>query len=179
MDSKYIYMTGFAGAFGTYRMALENESLIRSDFSCCFSDHLIESAEKYLKETETESIFPDSGEFFAAGSGGLENLFYNLSVEYGEKIVVDLFSIPIRQETVELCELFGLNPYRMDSTGVYICISNDPKKVPAAFFKNPAVPVIIGRTADGRGAFFDMDGDRRCMEPLHYDDPYGYIKSVY
>lgn len=179
MGSKYIYMTGFAGAYGTYRMALDNVPLLRSDFPGSFSDHLIESAERYLKETEEASVRSESEQVFAAGPGGLENLFYKLSIGYGIKISVDLFSIPVRQETVELCELFGCNPYRMDSTGVYICISDDPAEVPDDFFKSPAASVIIGRTADGRGAYFYMNCDRRCMEPLHEDDPAGYVKSVY
>lgn len=43
----------------------------------------------------------------------------------GIGLEVDLKSIPIRQETVELCEAFRLNPYLLISSGCMLMAAPD------------------------------------------------------
>ena len=51
------------------------------------------------------------------GRGGIFNALWDLCQEQGTGCRVLLDAIPIRQETVEICELFGLNPYYAASSG--------------------------------------------------------------
>ena len=49
---------------------------------------------------------------------------------------IDLLSIPLRQEIIEICELFDENPYEAASAGAYLVIWNedDPEIANAAWF---------------------------------------------
>ena len=48
---------------------------------------------------------------FPMGEGGIFTALWRLAEEAGAGLEADLRKIPIRQETVEICEYFDLNPY--------------------------------------------------------------------
>jgi len=62
-----------------------------------------------------------------------------------------LTAIPVRQQTIEICETFGLNPYRLDAPSCRVWLTGDAaglKKLTAA----AGVPfAVIGYTAEGVG----------------------------
>lgn len=55
-----------------------------------------------------------------AGIGGIFTAVWNLSGAYETGMEIILRRIPIRQETVEICERYELNPYRLYSKGCYL-----------------------------------------------------------
>ena len=63
--------------------------------------------------------------FKADGKEGVLNLLYRISQELGTGLEADLFAIPVRQSTIELCECADINPYLLDSEGVFIAVTDD------------------------------------------------------
>ena len=49
--------------------------------------------------------------------GGIYGALWELAEASGVGLEIDLKAIPIRQETVEVCEQFHLNPYQLISSG--------------------------------------------------------------
>ena len=51
--------------------------------------------------------------------GGIFGALWEMAEASGVGLEIDLKKIPIRQETVEVCEFFGVNPYLFDLQRVY------------------------------------------------------------
>lgn len=49
--------------------------------------------------------------------GGIFGALWEMAEASGVGLCVDLKKIPIRQETIEICEFFNLNPYQLISSG--------------------------------------------------------------
>ena len=47
------------------------------------------------------------------GEGGIFAALYRLAKEADTGLVVDLKAMPVRQETIEICEYYKLNPYQL------------------------------------------------------------------
>ena len=49
--------------------------------------------------------------------GGIFGALWEIAEASGTGLEIDLKAIPVRQETIEVCEMFGLNPYQLISSG--------------------------------------------------------------
>ena len=56
----------------------------------------------------------------------------------------DMSSISIRQETVEICEFYRLNPYQMASSGSFLIVTEDAGRVIEILEKGGARAVSLG-----------------------------------
>ena len=52
------------------------------------------------------------------GEGGIFKALWDLGEECGSGLLADMKKIPVRQETIEICEYYGRNPYTEDSAGM-------------------------------------------------------------
>lgn len=56
--------------------------------------------------------------------GGILAALWNISGAYEQGIQVELLKLPVRQELIEICEFFDLNPYRLKSGECFIVVSD-------------------------------------------------------
>ena len=56
------------------------------------------------------------------GEGGVFGALWDIAQVAGTGIKVDFKKIPIKQETIEVCEIFDINPYALKSAGSFIII---------------------------------------------------------
>ena len=83
---------------------------------------LVETAKDFSKLL---SVVPDSRVAMEVGvsamhdvtEGGIFGALWEMGAAAGVGLEVDLKKIPIRQETVEVCEVFDINPYLLISSG--------------------------------------------------------------
>ena len=57
--------------------------------------------------------------------GGIFGALWEMAEASGVGLEIDLKKIPIRQETVEVCEFFGVNPYLLISSGCMLMAAQD------------------------------------------------------
>ncbi len=113
-----IIVTGWIGLQGTSILAKEKERELRERFSVPFLekaqqlDHLLSILpdSRIFKEFEVSSVQTVIG-------GGIYRALWELAEQNGIGLDLELRSIPVRQETVEICEYFRINPYRLLSGG--------------------------------------------------------------
>lgn len=117
-----------AGVIGNagVRLALET----REDaLSARFSKAFIKRAWEQVQETWglSPELLAQCGatEWEYIGEGGIFAALWNLSGAYGQGISFELTRIPVRQETIEVCELFDLNPYRLASGGCVLAAADN------------------------------------------------------
>lgn len=80
----------------------------------------------------------------ALGRGGIEAALYELADSMNVGFKVDMNSLPIRQETVELCEVLKKNLYELNSNGAMIIVSEEAEKLKNYLFENRIKAELIG-----------------------------------
>ncbi len=110
---------GMAGLFGTLTLLEEKQEELSLRFSRRFlrqcgrlSDLLIPDPEAFPLDLVTCRCLP--------GEGGILSALWRMGEASDVGFQADLRRIPIRQETVEICEVFELNPYRLYSEGTLL-----------------------------------------------------------
>ena len=87
--------------------------------------------------------------FREMGDGGILNALWYMNEELSSGMEIDLRKIPIRQETVEILELFNVNPYYAKSNGAWLLVTQDPVSV-TEFCEEAGLPCsLIGRITHG------------------------------
>ena len=54
---------------------------------------------------------------YAMKEGGFLSALWKMAEASQVGLTVDFRKVPIRQETIEVCEIFDINPYRLESEG--------------------------------------------------------------
>lgn len=62
---------------------------------------------------------------FQAGSGGILAALWEMAETLHIGFEAELSGISVRQETVEICEFYRLNPYQMASSGSFLIVTED------------------------------------------------------
>ena len=84
----------------------------------------------------------------------------------------DLKKIPIRQETIEICELFNLNPYQLISSGSMLIGTDHGSQLVDALAKEGIHAAVIGKAVEGNDRVIFNDGEKRFLEPPKADELY-------
>ena len=83
-----------------------------------------------------------------------------------------LKKIPIRQETIEICEFFNLNPYQLISSGSMLIGTDHGSQLVDALAKEGIHASVIGKAVEGNDRVIFNDGEKRFLEPPKADELY-------
>ena len=145
-----IIMTGWAGDTGSAVLAEHYREELMERLTPSFLNR--------LKEIKAQEM-PAEGEcMIPIGSGGVFAALWQLAKESGMGIAVDMEQIPIRQETIEVCELLEVNPYQLQSGG-YLYLRPSGANI---LDKEEFSGVVIGVVHSGK------DKAIRCKEGIRY-----------
>ena len=120
-----LVVAGYAGLAGTVKLAEAKEEELSRWFSNGYMEE-IAGCSRYLLREEN-GFWRDCGaaEWEPAGEGGILTAIWNLTGAYETGVEFYLRQIPIRQETVEVCERLELNPYRLYSQGCVLLTADN------------------------------------------------------
>ncbi|MGP1348318.1 MAG: AIR synthase-related protein [Stomatobaculum sp.] len=129
MTEKDLVFSGYAGEAGGRRIAAAKQEFLRGRFRKSYVERLISGEERGAPEEAPDEVEKTA---FAAGAaesirvkqGGVLAALYDMARARNCGLRIHLRQIPIRQETVELCELFSLNPYRLYSNCLIFVADN-------------------------------------------------------
>ncbi len=82
-------------------------------------------------------------------NGGIFGALWELSRKIGVGLTVNLKDIPIKQETIELCEFYDLNPYEFLSGGSLLMAAEDGEELVWKLREKGISSAIIGKTIKG------------------------------
>lgn len=168
-----LVMTKWAGLEGTAIIAAEKEAelqgRIRSD--------LIEAAKAMGEQI---SVVEDARVAMKAGvsamhdvtEGGVFGALWEMAAASGVGVEVDLPAIPLRQETVELCEYFDVNPYMLISSGCLLMGTEKGNHLVSELSKAGIPAAVIGRVTEGNDRVILNRGERRFLTPPESDQLY-------
>ena len=143
-----LVVAGYAGLAGTVKLA----EAAKEELSRWFSD-------EYMEEiADAAPLCPVSPEFWRscgaaewepAGEGGILTAIWNLTGAYETGVEFYLRQIPMRQETVEVCERLELNPYRLYSLGCVLLTADNGGQLVRILAENHIPAQVIGRVNKG------------------------------
>ena len=147
-----LVMAGYAGFAGTVKIGAEKRDFLKTRFSPMFLRCLDEtepySVEQWIKREQKEEHCSFTA-YEYAGEGGVLAALWNLSGIFNAGIDADLRRMPVRQVTVEVCELFELNPYRLYS-GNCAVLASDRGGLLVRRLREEGIPAgVIGNVAEG------------------------------
>lgn len=168
-----IVATKWVGLEGTGILACENEEELRERLSQPFID-------KAKTFGRLMSIIPEAAVAVKSGAsamhdvseGGIFGALWELAESAGVGLEIDLKKIPIRQETIEICEFLDLNPYKILSGGCLLIATEDGNGLVMELEKADIPATIIGKATDSNDRVLINEDERRFLETTQTDELY-------
>ena len=168
-----IVATKWVGLEGTAILAKEREEELRTRYAKPF----IDNAKVF---GQMMSIVPEAAVAIKSGAsamhdvseGGIFGALWELAESAGVGLEIDLKKIPIRQETVEICEFFDLNPYKIVSGGCLLIATADGNGMILELEKAGIPATVIGKAIDSNDRVLLNEDERRFLETTQTDELY-------
>lgn len=149
---------------GTARLAGQHRERLRERFPLRMIDEAA-AFDRYF------SVVPEAATAMKSGVCGIRGLsqsgifagLWEMAQEAGVGLEVDLRKIPVRQETIEICEFFGENPYELASGGCLLMTAENGNSIVAALLREGIPAVVIGRTTQGKERLLYNQGRKRYL----------------
>lgn len=171
-----LVLTKWAGLEGTSILAKEKYEALRIRFSKSF----LLKAQKF---DELLSVLPEAAAAVKSGAGAMHDVteggifgaLWEMAESSGVGLEIELKDVPLKQETVEICEFFGINPYGLISSGAMLIAAWDGSQLVRDLKKEGIEAAIIGKATEGRDRILLKEGERRFLEPPKADELYKVI----
>lgn len=166
-----LVMTKYAGISGTALLA----SKYRKRLQKRFPSLLIEKAEALYNmvsvrtEAELAAGFGITAMHDVA-EGGVFGAVWELAERENIGLTLDLRKIPIRQETVEVCEFFDINPYQLKGDGALLILTDESIRLISAFEEAGIPAAVIGMVTENNDRILKNGDEVRFLEPNRMDD---------
>lgn len=115
---------GYAGREGARRISLIRERELLTWFSEEYLGQIQQNDEIQIDGISIPWQKYGATEWEEVGRGGIFTALWNLSGAYRLGFDIDLYKIPVKQETIEVCERYDLNPYRLFSSNCMVAVSD-------------------------------------------------------
>lgn len=168
-----VIITKWIGLEGTSIIAREKEEELLGRFSPSF---IKEAAElnRYM------SVVPEAAEAVKHGvtamhdvtEGGIFGALWEVAEASGVGLEIDLKSIPIRQETIEISEVFGINPYELISSGSMLITADRGHDLVRKLKAAGIEASVAGKVIKGNDRVLINGEERRFLEPPKSDELY-------
>lgn len=144
-----VVMSKWIGLQGTAKIAKEKKEELMKRLPARF----VAEASSYSKYM---SIVPEARIALHEGAaalhdvsgGGIFRALWELAERAETGIRIDLKKIPVKQETIEVCEVFGLNPYELLSGGALLMVTENGEVLAEKLAEAEISAAVIGRLTD-------------------------------
>ncbi len=168
-----ILVTKWIGIEGTSIIAKEKEKELKTRFSVDFVE-TAKDFEQYLSVLPEASIAAEFGisAMHDVTEGGIYGALWELAEASDVGLEIDLKAIPIRQETVEICEYFGLNPYYLISSGCMLMAGDRGHDLVRELKKAGIPAAVIGKAVEGKARRILNGEEEAFLERPRTDELY-------
>jgi hydrogenase maturation factor len=168
-----IVMTKWAGLEGTAIIAAAKEEELLTKYTLSF----IDQAKKMI---DYISVVPEAKVARAVGvtsmhdvtEGGIFGALWEIGAASKVGFEVDLKKILLKQETVEICEFYDINPYMLISSGCMLIVTDKANLLVDRLKTEGIVAAVIGRITAGNDRVIVNEEERRFLEPPKSDELY-------
>ena len=164
-------------------IALEGTSIIAKEKEAellqRYPGELVRTAQKF---DQYLSVLPEAKVAVMSGvsamhdvtEGGIFGALWELAESSGVGLEIDLRKIPVKQETIEVCEFFHINPYELISSGCMLMASPDGNTLVRELKKAGIHAAVIGKATAGNDRVLLNEEERRFLEPPKPDELFNF-----
>lgn len=168
-----VVVSKWIGLEGTSILAKEKEEELLTRYP----RHLINTAkgfDQYLSVVKEAATAVKSGvsAMHDVTEGGIFGALWEMAEGAGVGLKIDLKKVPIKQETVEICEFFRVSPYELISSGSLLMITDKGHDLVAALEEEGIHAAVIGKTTDNNDRVVTSGEESRFLEPPKTDELY-------
>lgn len=168
-----LVMTKWLGLEGTALLATMKASALETRYPL----GLIEAAKAFTKylSIDAEAAIAEKSDvsaMYAVREGGIFGGLWDFAQSNGVGLVIDLKKIPVKQETIEVCEFFDVNPYKLLSGGNLLIASSKGNQLVAQLAQEGISAAVIGTTTQGNDRVVTNEDETRYLEPAREDEVY-------
>ena len=173
-----IVISKWIGLEGTSILAKEKEKELGEKFAAPFIKKA-KSFDQYL------SVVPEATCAMKFGvsamhditEGGVFGALWEVAESAGVGLEIELKRIPVLQETIEVCEFFGISPYNLISSGSMIMVTDDGHELVRMLKKEKIHSVVVGKITEGKDRVVLNEDERRFLEPPKADELYRALRK--
>jgi hydrogenase maturation factor len=169
-----IVITKWVGLEGTSIIAAAREAELRKHYSQDFVDR----AKGFIRYISVVKEALAAREFGVSAmhditEGGVFGALWEVASAGNVGLTVDLKKVPLKQETVEICEFFDLNPYQLISSGSMLIACDRGHDLVEYLKKMDIHSAVVGKFTDSNDKVIVYDeGETRYLEPPKTDELY-------
>ena len=168
-----IIVTKWVGLEGTSIIAKEREKELLErfapDFVACAQE-----LDRYISVIPEARVAMQSGvhAMHDVTEGGIFGALWEIAEASRVGLEIDLKAIPIRQETVEICNHYDINPYTLISGGSMLIAAADGFTLVRELKRCGIDAAVVGKATDGNDRVVENNGERRFLTPPETDELY-------
>lgn len=176
-----IVMTGFAGLHGSVILVCEKYDILRSRYPASFLEgakeqerllwQIPEAAPAGKSDDSSEYSFAEKGitGMYLLSEGGVFAGLWNMGKLAGVGLNVYGKDIPIKQETVEICNFFNVDPYQMQSKGSCLLLTENGGRLKSCLWEKGIDSEVIGFTTENNDRVVINGGEKRYLQKQYAD----------
>lgn len=159
-----IIVLGYIAMAGTAMIAEDKSEELATRFSTGYIDGAREII-NHISNQDALKVLADLDVTYvqALSEGGINGALWEMADIGKVGIEVNLRDIPIRQETVEVCNYFDINPYELTSSGALLVTSRNGEAVVNTMNDCGIPAVIIGRTTGSNDKLIINEDEKRFL----------------
>lgn len=161
--TRYIGIRGTAILAREYRDDLVNRYPKWLIDEACQFDSYLNSSDSQLSD-ENVIYSKEYTEF------GVFEALFQMSRELKCGLEINIKDIPIKQETVEICEFTGVNPYALYAGYSSVVVAKDGKKAVEFYEKNGIPATIVGTTTKDNDKIVINEDERGFLPHIRKDE---------
>jgi hydrogenase expression/formation protein HypE len=171
-----VIMTKWAGLEGTSIIAADKGK----ELETALTPEEIEAAKSFIDNISVVEEGVAAGEFGASSmhdvtEGGILGAAWEIAECSGKGIEIYIDKIPVREVTKKICSIYGIDPYRLISSGSMLITASKGAEL-VKILESKGIPsAIIGRVTE-RGRNIIRDGKLFPLNPPSADEIYKALK---
>lgn len=170
-----IVVTKWIGLEGTTIIAKEKEEKLLQTLPADFVAEA-RSFDQYLSVVKDAQVAKAADAGVTAmhdiTEGGVFGALWEMGSGAEVGMDIDLKKIPIRQETVEVCEVFDLNPYILMSSGSMLIAADNGEKLVRALKEAGIHAAVVGKATESNDRILRNGDEIRYMDKPQSDELY-------
>lgn len=164
-----ILAAGYAGLLGTSFIAVQKAEMLKKRYRASF----VEAAEDCFANAAPlpDFLWDEAVSLWSAPAeeGGIYRALWTLMEPLPFGFTVELLDIPLRTETIELCNTFDLNPYELLSGKCMALICRRPQQTLRRLQEAGCIAAIVGEITEGNEKRVNYKGGSLHLRPSDQD----------
>ena len=186
IDGMDIVMVGSVGTAMGANLARNNEAKLREIYSASFVERCLQLSEsdgvkqiykelfelrlsksETKKEKNNKKIIspPNIGLAYRIGLTGTFSALWEIGYYYNKGLTVDIPSIPVKQEIIEVCEEFNQDPYTGDGRGAFLIVCNNGSNMVEYCTSRGCLAAVVGSINNTKDKIAVYGDEMRYLEP--------------